>query len=59
VSPDRRQDKVWSSAISLRRPLIGNVEIELHAEYADRDSNVDLFAYQRAMTGLRLHAAMP
>jgi tetratricopeptide (TPR) repeat protein len=59
VSPDRRQDRVWSSALSLRRPLIGNVEIELHVQYADRDSNVDLFAYQRALTGLRLHAAMP
>ncbi len=59
VSPDRRQDTVWSSVISLRRPLIGNVEIEIHAEFTDRDSNVDLFAYQRALTGLRLHAAMP
>jgi tetratricopeptide (TPR) repeat protein/transposase len=58
-APDRRQDFVWSSAVSLRRKLVGNVEIELHAGFTDRDSNVDLFAYQRAMTGLRLHAAIP
>ncbi|HXK23423.1 MAG TPA: tetratricopeptide repeat protein [Myxococcota bacterium] len=55
----RRRDFVWSTALSLRRPLYRSVELELHAEFTDRDSNVDLYSYQRALTGLRLRAAFP
>lgn len=58
-SPERRRDFVWSSRLSLRRPLYRGVELELHAQFTDRDSNVDLYGYQRALTGLRLHAALP
>lgn len=58
TSPDRREDRIWSSALSLRRKLVGPVEVELHAEFSDRDSNVDLYAYQRALAGLRLRVAM-
>jgi tetratricopeptide (TPR) repeat protein len=58
-STARRRDFVWSTGLSLRRALYRGVELELHAEYTDRDSNVDLYSYQRALTGLRLRAALP
>jgi tetratricopeptide (TPR) repeat protein len=59
ASPVRRRDLVWQSAFALRRTLYKSVELELHTEFTDRDSNVDLYGYQRVVTGLRLRSALP
>ena len=56
---DRRRDLVWSSRVSLRRKLLGDVEVEIDAQFVDRSSNVDLYSYQRTLAGVRLHAALP
>ena len=56
---DRRDDRVWSSSLSLRRPISRGVEIEVHTDFTDRISNVDAYGYQRVLTGVRLHAAIP
>ncbi|HVH18715.1 MAG TPA: tetratricopeptide repeat protein [Myxococcota bacterium] len=58
-SPARRRDLVWTSTLAFRRPLYRNVELEVHAQFVDRDSNVDVYGYQRAITGLRLRADFP
>jgi hypothetical protein len=56
---DRRRDLVWGSRLSLRRKLVGDVEIELDVQFTDRSSNVDAYGYQRTLAGMRLHAALP
>ncbi|HEX5067287.1 MAG TPA: tetratricopeptide repeat protein [Myxococcota bacterium] len=58
-SPVRRRDLVWSSGLSFRRALYRGVDLELHGEFTDVDSNVGLYSYQRALTGMRLRAALP
>jgi tetratricopeptide (TPR) repeat protein len=58
-SPSRRRDMVWTSLLTLRRALYRNVELELYAQFADIDSNVDLYSYRRGLTGMRLRAALP
>jgi tetratricopeptide (TPR) repeat protein len=58
-SPTRRRDLVWTSGLSLRRAIYRGVDLEVHAEFADIDSNVDLYSYQRAQTGMRLRAELP
>jgi tetratricopeptide (TPR) repeat protein len=55
----RRRDQSWSGSLSLRRPLYPGIDLEIHANYIDRASNVDLYGYERAITGVRLHAALP
>jgi tetratricopeptide (TPR) repeat protein len=59
TSPDRRRDSVWSTNLSLRRKLFRGVDLEVLASFQDRESNVDLYAYQRTLAGVRLHAAFP
>ena len=59
ITPDRRRDQVLSSNLSLRRKLFRGVDVELLASFQDRDSNVHLYAFQRTLAGVRLHAAFP
>lgn len=59
TSPDKRRDLVLTTSFSLRRKLVGPLELELLGGYEDRDSNVGLYAYRRATAGMRLHASFP
>ena len=59
ASPQRRRDFVWNPRLSLRRALYRGVELEVFGSYTDRASNVELYGYQRAQTGVRLHATLP
>jgi Flp pilus assembly protein TadD len=59
TSPDRRRDYVWGTSLTLRRQLFRGIDVEIHTDFTDRSSNVDLYSYQRSVTGLRLRAALP
>jgi hypothetical protein len=59
TSPKRRRDFVWSPRLALRRALYRGVDLEVHASYTDRASNIDLYGYERALAGVRLHATLP
>jgi tetratricopeptide (TPR) repeat protein len=56
---DERSDRVWTTDLSLARPLSGLVDLEVTWSFCDRASNVDLFSYDRHVVGLSVRAHTP
>jgi tetratricopeptide (TPR) repeat protein len=61
LSPRARRDDVWRVSLSLIRPVTRFADLQLRAYYTDRASNVDLYAYDRWITGVyvRVHDVAP
>lgn len=51
-TPSARRDWVAEAALSLVRPITNRIDAELGWHYTHRDSNVDLYAYDRNLVGL-------
>jgi len=59
LAPARRRDGFFETRLRLLRPVTRLVGIELLARYADRSSNVDVYSYQRWVSGLALNLSAP
>jgi len=59
ATPNRRRDGVWEARLRLARPLTRLIEVELSSRYVDRASNVDIYAYDRWVSGLALKVHAP
>ena len=51
-NPSARRDWVAEAGLSLVRPVTRRIDAELAWHYTHRDSNVDLYAYDRHLVGL-------
>jgi hypothetical protein len=52
LNPDSRRDLVTDVAISLVRPISRRMDVELGWRFTHRESNVDLYGYDRHVVGL-------
>jgi hypothetical protein len=61
LTPRIRRDDVWRVSLSLIRPVTRFADLQLRVYYSDRASNVDLYAYDRWITGVyvRVHDFTP
>jgi hypothetical protein len=57
--PRKRRDDVFGVGALLARPLWGSSELELSWSFCDRDSNVDLYAYDRHVVGMTVRVFTP
>jgi tetratricopeptide (TPR) repeat protein len=52
LNPDKRRDLVTDVAVSLLRPISRRMDVELGWRFTHRESNVDLYGYDRHVVGL-------
>jgi len=59
ATPSERRDGVWSTRLRIARPLTRFIDVELSAGYLDRRSNVDIYDYDRWVSGLAVRVHTP
>jgi len=59
ATPSHRRDGMWEARLRLARPVTRFIDVELSARYVDRASNVDVYAYERLVSGLALKVHTP
>jgi tetratricopeptide (TPR) repeat protein len=59
ATPSRRRDRSWETRLRLSRPLTRFIDVEGSAGYSDQHSNVDVYAYDRWVTGLMFRVHTP
>lgn len=59
ATPSRRRDGVWDTRLRIARPIARYVDLELSAGYLDRSSNVDVYQYDRWVSGLAFRVHTP
>jgi len=59
ATPSRRRDGIWETRLRIARPLTRFLDLELSAGYLDRHSNVDLYDYDRWVSGLAFRVHTP
>lgn len=59
ATPRRRRDGVWAAQLRLVRPLTRFIDVEIGTRYSDRASNVDLYDYDRWVSGLAVRVHTP
>jgi hypothetical protein len=57
--PCHRRDGVWETRLRIVRPLSRFMDVEMSAGYLDRHSNVDVYNYDRWLTGLLFRVYTP
>jgi hypothetical protein len=58
-TPRRRRDGIWEARLRLVRPVSRFIDLELSTRYGDRTSNVDLYDYDRWVSGLAVRIHTP
>jgi hypothetical protein len=58
-TPDKRRDLVTDASVTLSRELYRGVMLEVAWRYTNRDSNVDLYSYDRNVVGMYLRFQTP
>ena len=58
-NPRRRRDGIWEARLRLIRPVTRLIDLELSTRYGDHDSNVDLYDYDRWVSGLAVRIHTP
>jgi hypothetical protein len=59
ATPRKRRDDVWETRLRLSRPFTRYLDLELSAGYLDQRSNVDVYDYDRWITGLVIRVHTP
>jgi Tfp pilus assembly protein PilF len=59
ANPSKRRDFVWETRLRLSRPITRWIELEATLRYADRASNVDLYDYDRWVSGFAVRFETP
>jgi tetratricopeptide (TPR) repeat protein len=59
ATPSRRRDRSWETALRLSRPVSRFLDVEGSAGYFDQHSNVDVYDYDRWVTGLLVRVHTP
>jgi len=59
ATPSRRRDHTFETRLRLSRPLTRFLDVEASAGYLDQLSNVDVYAYDRWVTGLIVRVQGP
>jgi tetratricopeptide (TPR) repeat protein len=59
ATPERRLDGAWTTGLRLIRPFGRFVDLEISARYVDRHSNVDVYDYDRWVSGLAVRVHTP
>jgi tetratricopeptide (TPR) repeat protein len=59
ATPRRRRDGVWDVRLRLVRPVTRFIDLEVSARYSDHASNVDLYDYDRWVSGLAVRVHTP
>ena len=59
ATPSARRDNVWSTRLRIIRPFTRFIDLELSAGYLDRQSNVDVYSYDRWVSGLAVRVHTP
>lgn len=59
ATPRHRHDGVWGARLRLVRPVTRFLDLELSTRYSDRASNVDLYDYDRWVSGLAVRIHTP
>ena len=59
LTPSKRHDNVWETRLRIARPLTRFMDVELSAGYLDRASNVDVYHYDRWVSGLAFRVHTP
>jgi len=59
ATPSARRDNVWSTRLRIIRPFTRFIDLELSAGYLDRHSNVDVYDYDRWVSGLAVRVRTP
>ena len=58
-NPRRRRDGIWEARLRLIRPVTRSIDLELSTRYGDHNSNVDLYDYDRWVSGLAVRIHTP
>jgi tetratricopeptide (TPR) repeat protein len=58
-TPQRRLDGAWTTGLRLIRPFGRFIDLEVSARYVDRRSNVDVYDYDRWLSGLAVRVHTP
>jgi tetratricopeptide (TPR) repeat protein len=58
-TPERRLDGAWTTGLRLVRPFGRFIDLEVSARYVDRQSNVDVYDYDRWVSGLAVRIHTP
>jgi tetratricopeptide (TPR) repeat protein len=59
ANPRRRRDGVWEARLRLVRPVTRFVDLEFSTRYGDHSSNIDLYDYDRWVSGLAVRIHTP
>lgn len=59
ATPSHRRDGVWDTRVRIVRPLSRFIDVEVSAGYLDRHSNVDVYNYNRWVSGLAFRVYTP
>ena len=59
ATPRRRRDGIWEARLRLVRPVTRFIDVELSTRYGDHGSNVDLYDYDRWVSGLAVRIHTP
>jgi tetratricopeptide (TPR) repeat protein len=58
-TPRKRRDGVWEARLRLVRPVTRFIDLEFSTRYGDHSSNVDLYDYDRWVSGLAVRIHTP
>jgi tetratricopeptide (TPR) repeat protein len=59
ATPSRRRDGVWDVRLRVVRPVTRFIDLEISTRYSDHASNVDLYDYDRFVSGLAVRIHTP
>jgi len=59
ATPRKRRDAIWEARLRLVRPITRFIDVELGVRYGDHASNVDLYDYDRWVSGLAVRIHTP
>ena len=59
ATPRRRRDGIWEARLRLVRPVSRFIDLELSTRYGDHGSNIDLYDYDRWVSGMAVRIHTP